>query len=115
MKTNLGVNRSCTSNVVLANLRSIFIRRLGINESNRQEYFKKLMKAQIESKDINLVYKTINTMYTKRQANELTIDTSLQMSGGHMMRVGWQGREIDFQALLFFSAGGGVLPTFEFH
>ena len=28
------------SNVVLANLRSIFIRRLGINESNRQEYFR---------------------------------------------------------------------------
>ena len=63
------------SNEVLASLRSSFIERLGIDESNSQEYFNRLMRAQIDSKDINMVYKTIHAMYTKRQANELTNDT----------------------------------------
>ena len=63
------------SNEVLARLRSSFIERLGIDESNSQEYFNRLMRAQIDSKDINMVYKTIHAMYTKRQANELTNDT----------------------------------------
>ena len=60
------------SNEVLASLRSSYIERLGINESNTQEYFTRLMRGQIDSKDINTVYKTINAMYTKRQTNELT-------------------------------------------
>ena len=63
------------NNEVLVSLRRSFIERLDIDESNTQEYYNRLMRAQIDSNDINMVYKTIHTMYTKRQANELTNDT----------------------------------------
>ena len=60
---------------MLTDLRSTITRRVGINESNRQEKFKKLMRAQISQNDINFVYRTIHEMYTKRQADELGANT----------------------------------------
>ena len=60
---------------MLTDLRSTITRRVGINESNRKEKFKKLMRAQISQNDINFVYRTIHEMYTQRLADELGANT----------------------------------------